>query len=168
MSQVFRGQVWAKGLDNVFDLKNNSMNVLALRGLPFCQLVLSPNTFFTKMHLLWPAGDPLINNHVVLFWDIFGLSLLAPNGHRQIGHQCFTEWGRRLGWTRKLFKSYSLKKWTQLCFSRQMQEHHKGVRQLSIVFAIVCGAEETCPGMGNCLAVRRREKILGCDKLSHK
>lgn len=144
------------------------MNVLTLRGLPFCQLVLDPNTFFTKMHLLWPAGDPLINNHVVLFWDIFDLSLLAPNGHRQIGHQCFTEWGRRLGWIRKpYFQGVTLKQ-TQLWFSCQMPEHHKGVRQLSVVFAIVCGAKETCPGMGNCLAVRRREKILECDKLSYK
>lgn len=49
-----------------------------------------------------------------------------------------------------------------------MQEHHRGVRQLSGVVAVVCGAEESCPGTGGCLGMRRRENSLECDKLSYK
>lgn len=135
------------------------MNLLAIRGLPFCQWVLGPNAFFTKMRLLcvqqtgltfplrslscWWSSDPATLCPSRIF--LTPVSWLQ-NSHRQIAHLYPTEWGRRLGWAGEAFikgMSYKLPSHVHLStdltlLSHQVQEHREGVGQLgNLQFCVV-------------------------------
>lgn len=160
------------------------MNLVAIRGLPFCPLVLGPNVFFTKMCLLcvqqtgltfplrslscWWSSDPATLCPSRIF--LTPVSWLQ-NSHRQIAHLYPTEWGRRLGWAGEAFiKGMSCKLPSHVHLSTDLTlvvpsgaGAPWGCRAAG-EFAVLCGPGAAWAWVSNS-DVRRRENSFEYDKL---